>query len=610
MTNMKRTSFAVAGIIAVTLVGFVVLFFWRTDTIPEPAEITNDFADSRSVDAPVGTGDMPSLVEVSPSPSSSHNEYTSAELTVEDLIQGLMRAADAQDGAALRELRAALMSRNAPEVVPLAIEQLELELADSTVTSRDRRLIRTSNLAYIICAFDAATVFARLRRNWSSPEIAGARMSRWEETDRLPVSLLANRALDDVDRLNALAIGYAVVHDLQTYSYTMANSVFAYLVSSYSDGVSDGEVPDPWLSEFVLEIGKRQSQLNPAAWAVVVPALETIRRNHSFSARLRRQVAPFLVEAPSGFWELLDVVRVAESLEVAATALRKYLERYELSTDELEMLLSLYNERFGTTHFDYHRFMTELQPGWAPNVRLDTWRSFAGGLLQLARTTNEDALTRGSLGMLYEMARFWPVNHTGASSTPMFSGGGEETLTALRVLYERTSESEYIARSPSTDFPSNQVLVLAWKADAPIRDVLSVVNEICAGRAELTKGEFIAVINGLDDIKFSLSLSEGALVAQIIDTCFAKYRLELTEKRPVTPLHTEAVYSRQFGQVLRAVGFPSLSGTCRNALVEMARIVKQDSPGWLEREWRHVSPTAIEHIRAGAQAILSNYEAG
>ena len=493
--------------------------------------------------------------------------------TVADLIDGLMAAADDLDNVALMEIRALLLARDQVDVSRAARAQIVVEREQPSTRLPQQRVCRLGHLFLLTKGEGDPPALTELRRRWSEPEISQGRLAKWTLINRRPIGERASRALADEDVIEARAVGYAILLEL-SWGQGKEPGVTATLRSAYKSGIPDGEVPDPWVSEVVDRLARHRSEIQAVGWDTLVPCLRTLHDLKGISGRLREQIAALFVEKPGSFWELMEALNDASSIEPAARALIGLMYSRALSTDEVDMFLALFRQKFGWGASLYEQLM-KLVMGEGPNIPRVHVQDLAASLLQVAHDSDDAYHWNTAIAALYGMRYATMATVAGDD---LLARKDKDFKQLLKALNRKALRTDNAIPKQVDGFSAAMVLDLVWTMDLPADERIALALELVRSREKLGYVDIIWTINGLERQKDELFPSLGSLVASLIEEVFFRADMNAVRKAGKSPetgplplLSSEVFWVDQSNGVLSACGFPTLGEVSRDLLVSWAR---------------------------------------
>ncbi|MBZ0136988.1 MAG: hypothetical protein K8I27_11505 [Planctomycetes bacterium] len=616
--DMRAQVQLLSTIIGVLLIGVAGAYVVSSFHEERQTEWANSLGEGQGLQPPDSHADSPTGNERAGTTSASDTSVSSGpivaeatDLSIGELVDAMMQAADREDMPALEQLRRTLATRNDLEVLLIAKQRLELERLDGHPRSTLQRSLRVANLLMLVAPLEPPCALSELRRRWSRPAVDEGRLDRWTKLDSGPQDIPAWRALDDYDRIEACGIGDVIKHGLYSKPYN-AVALVDHLQSIFSEGVPDGEIPDPWLSQLVLSIGNFKSKFSADAWLICRSWLRSISDSAAFSNRLRRQAAILCVDAPAGYWEFLDLIRDGYTLEETAEAFWQYLQNYNISDDELDMMLAVLIQMYGKLPDDYRQFMATAMLRSSGSVEKKQWREVASTLLRVSLQSENADHCDLSIRMMYGMVQEWGSTEEDSTFPEGLFSNSTTSLTDLLALHHKTISNSGKLPEGSGSFGTARLIEIVFYTGGAVDEQLVAATAMVTRREALDYVEFLGVINGLAHLQGRLVNADGVAVAALLDATFDRYdflKLKATpeEQRPVRPDMGETLIVVSIAETLLACGLPVLQGKALAQVSSLARIVVQDSKHWADKRWRFVSPEQIEHFKEIARDLVEAY---
>jgi hypothetical protein len=537
-------------------------------------------------------------------------------LSVDELLAALLAAASNYDESALSLLRLQLLQLDAEEVGRKALALLDIERAElanppSKHSERVRQL-RAACLLYFGARSQPQSALSVLRYRWSEGNLTDERRDKWLFIEKHGVDTLASMALMGTDLIESNALSMAIAMDLVSDAPQLT-SLYELITDAYVISFPDGEIPDPWMSRIVGAVGARRSYVPVQNWSIFEVCLRGLQTQTRLSGRLRAQIQAVLLQDPVGYWELMDALRAVETIRAAAQALVGYLASHSLTHHELNQIILLLHQRFGSTFDSYREFTdTALRIG-ADKVPLERWRELASALADIGVTEENPAQWQMAIYLLHGMRCGWSANHYKTlAPTDMFSGDPTNTLDRLRTLHARAIQLDAKGESGTRGVAAGRVLELVWLVDATIYSKLEIACAFLEDRHSLSRTEFLAVVNGLRRNLSHLDESCGVGVAELFDILFERFSYDdnirtPAEQRPLLADMREAITMRQIGTVLAACGYPALASHSYRAVSQMALAVHAASSAWQPDIGRGISQQTIDTTKSIASECLLHY---
>ncbi|MCC7509070.1 MAG: hypothetical protein IT464_06820 [Planctomycetes bacterium] len=536
------------------------------DTAPVatvPSDTAKSTADGPAKQAP--TNELPDPIRL---PESTNH-------TITDLMEGLMTAADEFDNVALMEIRAMLLARDQVEVARAARAQIVIEREQPSTRLPAQRVCRLGHLLLLTKGEGDPPALTELRRRWSEPEIAQGRLANWTLINRRPVGERASMALAEEDRVETGAVSYAILLEL-SWGQGGRPGVLSVLRNAYKSGIPAGEVPDPWVSEVVDRVARQRSEIQAGQWDALAPCLRTLHDLEGVSGRLRAQIAALFVEKPGSFWELMEALNSVNSVEAAARALIGLMYSRALSTDEVDMFLALFRQKFGWDSEQYSQLMRWVIRD-SRNFPREHVQELASSLLQIAHDSDDPYHWNTAMSALYGM-RFATIGSV--SGDNLLSRPGTDFKELLRALNRKAVKSENVFGKGLEGWSAAIILDLVWTMDAPVDEKIMLAIELIKTRSRLLSADVSWTMNGLERVKADIHPALGPLVATLIEETISRADWKAVlkswnspESGPIRPFSVEACVIDQCIGALAAGGYPVIGEVSRDLLVSWARRV-------------------------------------
>lgn len=600
-----RKLMLLCGLVTALVLTVVVWSLFRTET----GEGESPPMASSPLGGPEGTVDKPTAQAPATDIPDRYRLPESSNHTIADLIEGLMTAADEFDNVALMEIRAMLLARDQVEVSRAARAQIVIEREQPPTRLPSQRVCRLGHLLLLTKGEGDPPALTELRRRWSEPEISQGRLAKWTAINRRPVGERASRALADEDVIEARAVGYATLLEL-SWGQGRQPGVLSVLRSAYKAGIPAGEVPDPWVSEVVDRLARYRSEIPDDGWEALAPCLRTFHDLKGISERLRTQIAALFVEKPGSFWELMEALNGVGSVEAAARALIGLMYSRALSTDEVDMFLSLFRQRFGWDARNLHQLMKDVM-GEGPRIPREHVQDLASSLLQVAHDSDDAFQWNTAMTALCGMRN---AAIGSAAGDDLLAGPGNDFKQLLRALNRKALRTDNVIPKSIDGISAAIVLDLVWTMDAPADERVALALEIVRSREKLGPVDLMWTFNGLERVKDELFPALGSLVASLIDEAFSHADMQAVRKfwkspasGPLKPDSIEAYWVDLCNGVLAACGYPALGEVSRDLLVSWAQRA-------LDYYERADAATAVKEeedtgrpIKASATSITAGY---
>ena len=577
-----RTPIVAAFAVVLAIVAAAAVVWLR----PRPADHVPDVAHEEH---PTRPGSLqPEKQSALPDPvgiaSAGAADDWSDEITIDQLLDALRKAAENMDSRAVGRLRAMLSERDPAEVGSASRERLAAIPTDDAALGESRGLITyLGNLVYFVAAIDLGGALERLRAAWSLPRMAetGAQ-DRWIRTDAAPVSYLARQCLSKVEEIQAIAVATALTDGLTPERKYRTRDLVMQLGGLFSKGVPEGEVPDPWLSAIVSHAGERREKMHPQGWAAVRECLTTLHRTDGISQRLRAQIAVYLVTTPGGFWDLAEAVSGAMSSEEIGRALLLYLQFRSLTREEVEFLLAVLAEKFKTEGPERSGITESVVAREREPHLTAAWSEFARTLLEAAATNGNRDHAAIALDMLAGVSRRWhPLpkqrDRFLRADTAMLPADSIERLVALfKSLWGKGTQKDR-----HKTFRANRVIAQIWMVNCSlakqIQGVEMILDEFDKLPPELWVGVGrIATFSKRYDPVLHVDATTSARIVGLLSRLLADVQPVLPSRRPIPILATERDVVMLVVDLLESPSFPELGELAVRNLLVLARAVIDD----------------------------------
>ncbi|MBZ0135563.1 MAG: hypothetical protein K8I27_04220 [Planctomycetes bacterium] len=529
MSLARKLVFGVA--VALTITVCYVLVAYKYSNVPIEAPQN---APDAPPHLPSGTNQGVPILRLEEPQETGAEAFNS--LTIRDIFLGLLRAASARDQIATARFRQLLDGRDADEVFSTAVELLKAErMANADARSPDRS--RLVNLMYFVAPREPGLLFSVVRECWSSRSMPSDALEAWTRLELRPLDVHANTIVGDTSKTEAVAIAGLLVSGLDSLP-CRGVEVFEWLTLSYAESFPTGEVPDPWLSVIISIVGREAARLSATGWAVALDWFNALLQQQQLSARLHAQIRAILAEPPNSYWEMMDAISAADSLDTWARLFRGFLAMRALTDEEMDLFLALFRTKNASDPSAYRRFMGAAIGQSSGSVSIETWRETASSLLNIGLQTSNPQHVHAAVDMLAGMRFRW--GHKSAMSVArgaMFPGVHQDIVERLLDLH-----SAIIALPDSDQRKNNnsaaRIFELVWVCDAPIEQRLKAIDIMLNRTTSVNFTCFIAVVNGLDKTLAELDYSSQSAVAKIVDTTVARFS---ETNRFETPESLEAV---------------------------------------------------------------------
>lgn len=501
-----------------------------------------------------------------------------ADATIPELFAGLLKAAEEGDAYAAAQLRAALDARDPDEVYEVAAALLIREREAPHANSAKHRN-RLTNIMYFVALRDPDGVFGFLRSRWSAPLRTEADLASWRKLQLHPLERRAADLLDIESQIEVEAIGNLVFSCL-LHKPERAKTLLSCLATMHANGVVAEELPDPWLSGILARLAAGWSTMTQSAQHSVRAWLEAIVSQSGYSERLRAQAAALLLDDPRSFWEFLDGVSAAASLEGVARLLSRFLDARAMTDEEVELFLALYWERYGGDITGYLRLMQHAFKNPADPQIVGHWKEFSSSLMRICNEADSPEMFSASLQFLLSVRFVWGHKSAAAMARgAMLEALGAEGLSHVRKLHGRASDPAWDAYKVRGGFGGNMI-ALAFATDDDIAKRLSTVAALLE-QTEVTTGvEFTYVVNGLDRYIDQLGPDHVPQVVALLETLFSRMKdfkkIESYEAtRPISGGNPLVIHMRQMGSVLHHLGMPPLGEVSQRKFREWLVLVAE-----------------------------------
>lgn len=532
-----------------------------------------------------------------------------------ELMDGMLIAAQEADDYAVREFRRKLLESDNGYVTELAQTYLNQEREDGPMKAigNGPYARRLACLLYFVGIKHPEIIFARIRAYWSNPYIQGDRVKSWRKIESLPDHTYAARALVPGDILEIEAISAVLVADV-TNQVACMNAAFRWLIETYELPLSDGEVPDPWLSHILERMLLHKAHITTAGWESISPWLLSVKHQPRFSDRLRKQVAELLVETPNSIWQLLDALSTAESVKVAAALLAEFLVTRTLTIEETEMLLETIRQQYGDTGDEYRVLMSECIARGYGKIPVDNLRVLARTLLELGQKTTDVGQCASAIYMLWGMRTAWSHRSIrGKQLGAMFVDYDGAAMVGIVQLHEKMTKGKHKDLKGMGRVPAARLMELGWLSDCDVSKRLQSELDMLKRYESIELVEFLAVVNGLDRVSGEIGTSHATIIVEIMHVLIDKASSEVVsltdpKKRPVDVASPEVIYVSQIAPILAATGYPMLGEKERAWILKAAYVVIEDAEYLSgKHEPTPVSKDAIKDVIHAAEKVVEIY---
>jgi hypothetical protein len=569
------------ALLVVAMVIGIVWFFNRPDK-PEQEPV------AAGVESPEGNQEETPQPAPTPDPAQEPAEVNPPVKTpprpgeVERLFQALETAAEVRDIEGANEARKRLAAIGNEEVHDRATALLEKARNDAELSRWARRIL-IANTLYLVALGDADSALSWLIERWSEPRLSEeGRADKWAKHDRLPVEHLAAGILDDEDTAETAPLGRILTWIGQPGEVVPGNLVAA-LKARYAADVPQGELPDPWLSgvfRTMMSIGVNLGELSADPLKNLLVAM---RDNEALSARLRAQLAVYLVQNPGTIYDLLDAISRAESLRVAAEAIRKYLQTQVLTDQDVELLIAAVHQKFGATPDGPKELLGHVLAGGAPGIALENLQTLAANLLlALQDGAKRPEENRSLAGMIDGMAGGWFMvsARLGGSwaGTPMFEAWQIPDTAATVKRAFRTIKVP--GNEGSQQFAQGRVLGMLWRSPLSVDEKLAATSELLRDFASLESWIPGQLLTAFTFHRGRFSPSNSPALVECLVVLFEKWVDPFPQTRPFKGVGDPLMTVSGMAAPLAECGFPQLPNRLRETLLPIAEALIKDSLEW------------------------------
>jgi hypothetical protein len=592
------------ALLVVAVVVGIVWFFNKPDE-PEQKPV------AAGVESPGGKQEKTPQPAPTPDPAQEPAEVNPPVKTpprpgeVERLFQALETAAEVRDIEGANEARKRLAAIGNEEVHDRATALLEKARNDAELSRWARRIL-IANTLYLVALGDADSALSWLIERWSEPRLSEeGRADQWTKHDRSSVKYFAANVLVDEDKQETTPLGHILTW-VGTPGEAVPGRLIKALKARYAAEIPEGERPDPWLSGVFQNIVWGTIELQDSSVSPLRELLVVLRDNEALSARLRAQLAIYLVTAPRTIHDLLDEISRAESIRVAAEALRKYMQTFMLTENDVDLLVAAVHQKFGEVLNGPVELLFFITSDGGQGITLDNFQMLAGTLLKMtAEDSRDPAHVFTMLEMLGGLDQGWwfVAQRVGASdgATPMLDEWQvPETRQTLIRTFGRVSVFGGDSRQ---DMAELRVMSLIWRSSLTLNDKLEATIEIMTehGVSRWVAG---SIINGFQSHRglFNPSLAEPTV--RCLDMLFTKWKdpEPIQEQRPYKADSKAITFISKLAQALQDCGYPRLPDRLWQKLRPVVAGLVEDSTDWPNQRTRlHYKPH-LENIKGVHEA--------
>lgn len=425
---------------------------------------------------------------------------------------------------------------------------------------------------------------AKLRAGWSLP-LTDSRHRAWKAVEGRAASALAAEALEPLseDMICSGVLAFLVGEALSDES----PACFQCMQRSLMECTPDAKTPkttelnDPWVSFVISYCSSRLVQASTVAQQLFVSWMRFIAFESAASRRLRQQANFFAQEAATGVFELLDQLGQALSRKDASASLAKYLTTHTLTALECELLIKALIKQY-TIHQVSQAFGDAFETirDIDSDARLQPMTQALVGVL--LGDNDDPALAFCAVGVLRSLdvrasnaylSRNRDNGGERARRDSVFKLLGKEGLPAYRrVLKKRVRVRDESSAAVANVYDINAIC-MAFGLDEPLEVRIGLVDDMLTSKGQIDYVACSTVLRILARMRAGELIESRVAVIALAERCCSVCYFAKPE-RDGSQADSAASCVRDLSQLLRILGYPSMSDEARKSLGEMVQVCR------------------------------------